>query len=86
MIDTESARGGNGARRSWGSAAGTSVVVLGVSILAFMVIPNELIAFLSTRVEPTARDLLVSFWWVLALVACIWLFVRVQDQERRHGV
>ena len=85
MSDTGSATG-NGTRRSWGSAVGTSLVVLVVSILAFMVVPNELIAFLSTRVEPTARDLLVSVWWVLALVVCIWLFVRVQDRERRRGV
>jgi hypothetical protein len=86
VIDRGSEMRGNGARRSWGSASTMSGVVLVISILAFMIIPNQLIAYLSTRVTPTGRDLLVSAWWLLALIACSWLLVRVQDLERQGGI
>jgi hypothetical protein len=71
---------------SWERAAVISTFVLVVSILAFMIIPNQLIAYLSARVDPTARDLLVTLWWAMSLVACGWLFVRVQGGERKGGV
>ena len=53
------------------------------SYLAFVLIPNDLINYLSLHVAPRARDLIVTLWWTIALVACSWLFVRLQRGEGR---
>ncbi|MBI3648391.1 MAG: hypothetical protein HY240_06555 [Actinobacteria bacterium] len=72
-------RGGGG----WGSAALRAALMLVVSILGFVFIPNQLLTYLSLRVVPRERDLLVTLWWVVTLVACSWLFVRLQQGRRR---
>jgi hypothetical protein len=41
-------------------------------------VPNALLGYLSTRVVPTWRDLIVVAWWAFAFLGCCWVFVRLQ--------
>ncbi len=67
---------------SWARGIGLAAVVMLASYLVFVLIPNDLLTYLSTRTVPFTRDLLVTLWWMAAFVAACWLFVRVQ---RKHG-
>lgn len=53
-------------------------MMLLVSLVAFVFVPNQLIAYLSLHLIPRARDLLVGLWWIVAFIGCCWLFVRLQ--------
>lgn len=68
---------------TWGMAAVRSAAVLGAGIFGFMLVPNQLLSYLSLHVRPAARDLLVAGWWVIALMVCTWLFVRIQGRRPR---
>jgi hypothetical protein len=68
--------------QSWGAAAVPAVVMIFLSWLAFVLVPNTLLAYLSTRVVPTWRDLLVVGYWMAAFVGCCWAFLVLQ---RRRG-
>jgi hypothetical protein len=52
--------------------------MLVASYLLYVLIPNNLLTYLSTRTSPRNRDLWVSLWWVAALGFGCWLFVRLQ--------
>jgi hypothetical protein len=66
----------------WGRAVITAVVMLVSSFVLLALIPNMLLGYLSTRVEPWARDLLVAGCWALAFVVCCVIFVRLQPGRR----
>lgn len=67
---------------SWISAIlGAAAMVL-VSFLVFVLIPNSLLAYLTTRMTPTGRDLVVVAWWVFAFVVSCVVFVRLQRRGR----
>ncbi len=66
----------------WGKAAITAVFMLVVSILVFVIVPNQLLTYLSRHVIPRQRDLIVATWWAVSFVACCWLFVRLQGKQR----
>ena len=66
---------------SWALAIGLAAVMLLTSYLVFVLIPNNLLAYLATRTVPFTRDLLVTLWWSGAFVASCWLFVRLQRQS-----
>ena len=68
--------------QGWGSAIARAVVMLVVVLLAFAVFPNWLLDRLATTVTPTGRDLIIVGWWLVALVGCTWLFLRLQGRER----
>jgi hypothetical protein len=53
-----------------------------LSYLVFVLIPNALIAYLTTRLTPTGRDLLVVGWWVLAFLLSCLVFVRLQRRGK----
>lgn len=55
-----------------------AAVMIVLSYLAFVLVPNTLLGYLSTRVVPTWRDLIVVTWWAAAFVGCCWVFVRLQ--------
>ena len=67
----------------WGRALLYSAVVLILAVVGFGVAPDRLITFLSTRVTPTGRDLLVTLWIVAFFVFLTWLYVRLQPRQRR---
>ena len=66
----------------WGKAALTAVIMLVVSIVVFVIVPNQLLTYLSRHVVPRERDLIVATWWAVSFVACCWLFVRLQGKRR----
>lgn len=74
--DTESV----GSAQGWGSAIARAVVMLFVVFVAFAVFPNWLLNRLATTMTPTGRDLILVGWWLVAIVACTWLFVRLQGR------
>lgn len=79
---SEQATGGSGSTTSWGRAIVTSAIMVVVSFLFFILIPNTLLGFLTTRLTPTGRDLVVAAWWVVAFVVACVIFVRLQGRRR----
>jgi len=63
---------------SWLRAAGLAAVMLVASYLLYVLVPNDLLSYLSLHTSPRNRDLLVTLWWVAALGFGCWLFVRLQ--------
>lgn len=53
-----------------------------VVLLTLVLIPNALLGYLTTRVTPNARDLIVVAVWMVGFVLCCVLFLRLQ---RRSG-
>ena len=62
----------------WNRAVTGAALMIVLSYVAFVFVPNTLLGYLSTRVVPTWRDLIVVAWWAMAFVACCWVFVRLQ--------
>jgi hypothetical protein len=60
-----------------GAAIGAAVMIV-LSFVALVLVPNTLLGYLSTRVVPTWRDLIVVAWSAFAFVGCCWVFVRLQ--------
>jgi hypothetical protein len=56
--------------------------MLVASFLALVIVPDRLLAFLSPRITPASRDLLVVAWVTVAFVALCWLFVAIQRGRR----
>jgi hypothetical protein len=65
-------------RTSWVRAIGLAAVMLTASYLVFVLVPNNLVSYLSIHTSPRNRDLLVTLWWAVAFVSACWLFVRLQ--------
>lgn len=63
---------------SWLAAAGRAAVMLVASYLLYVLVPNNLLSYLSLQTAPRNRDLLVTLWWVVALGFGCWVFVRLQ--------
>ena len=63
---------------SWAVAGAKAALLLALSIVGFVLVPDRLLVFLSTRVAPHVRDLLVVAWVVVAFVVLALLFTRVQ--------
>jgi hypothetical protein len=68
--------------RSWVEPIVRAAIMLAVSWIVFLVVPNRLLGYLSVHLEPTPRDLLMVLWWVIAFVFACWLFVRLQRDDR----
>lgn len=67
---------------SWGSAILRAVLMVVLSFLAFVFIPNTLLGYLTTRMTPNGRDfVVVSCWGLLFLISCV-VFVRLQRKEK----
>lgn len=52
-----------------------------LSSVALVLVPNTLLGYLTTRVVPTWRDLIVVAWWAVASVGCYVVFVRLQRRK-----
>ena len=68
---------------SWAKGIGLASVMLLACYLTLVLIPNNLLTYLSTRTVPFTRDLLVTLYWIAAFVGCCWLFVRLQRSPER---
>ncbi len=73
---------GGPARTSWAHAALAALVMVVVSFLVFVLIPNTLLGYLTTRMTPTGRDLVVAGWWMIGFVLACLVFVRLQPGPR----
>ena len=78
-----SSRDCGGVKTSWLRAVGLAAFMLLASYLLFVLVPNNLLSYLSLHASPRNRDLLVSAWWVLAFGFGCWLFVRLQQTKAR---
>jgi hypothetical protein len=87
VVDGKGAPGGSpgGSRttESWGPAILKAAILLALSWIGFLFVPNRLLAYLATRVTPHPRDLLVTLWVAAFFVGMSFLFVALQ-KERRH--
>jgi hypothetical protein len=67
---------------SWGGAIlGAAAMVL-LSFLVFVLIPNSLLGYLTTRMTPTGRDLVIVGWWALAFLIASLVFVSLQHRGK----
>ena len=70
-------------KTSWLRAAGLAAVMILASYLLFVLVPNNLLSYLSLHTAPRNRDLLVTLWWVVGFAFACWLFVRLQRTRER---
>jgi hypothetical protein len=63
---------------TWPVASARAVVVLVASVVLFVLVPDRLLTYLSTRIVPGWRDFFMLLYWGAAFVVGCWLFVRVQ--------
>lgn len=75
-------REGQAPTRSWAGAGARALLVLVLSWLAFLLVPDRLMVFLTTRVAPRTRDALVTLWVVVSFVVLSWVFVALQRERR----
>jgi hypothetical protein len=75
--------GGSAATDEWVPALAKAAIFLALSWIGFLFVPNRLLAFLTTRVTPHARDALVTLWVTAFFIAMSWLFVALQKGRRR---
>lgn len=66
--------------QGWGAAIPRAAVMLAAAFVAFALVPNWLLDRLATRVTPAGRDLIIVGWWLVGLVGCSLLFVRLQGR------
>jgi hypothetical protein len=68
--------------QSWGPAALRAAALVILSWAGFLLIPDRLMAFLSTRVTPHTRDALVTVWVAVFFVALCRVFVILQGRQK----
>jgi hypothetical protein len=69
--------------QGWGRAALRAAVLLILADVGLLLVPNRLLAYLSTRVGPNVRDGLVTAWVTVFFVGLSWLFLALQRQGKR---
>ena len=62
----------------WGSAIVRAAIVLVVSVVLFVIVPDRLLAYLSLHLVPLWRDLAMLAYTGMAFVAGCVVFVRLQ--------
>lgn len=72
------ARGRHRRADGWTHALAKSLLILGVSALGFLVVPDILARELSEVATPAVGDAVVLCWTLACMFATSWLLVRVQ--------
>jgi hypothetical protein len=63
----------------WGRALSKGAVILAASLVGFVVVPNELLAYLPVHgVAPRPRDAIIAVWVAIWFVATSIVFVKLQ--------
>ena len=62
----------------WGSAIARAAIVLVVTVVLFLIVPDRLLAYLSLHLIPFWRDLAMLAYTAVAFVAGCVIFVRLQ--------
>ena len=75
---TGSEAGRRTVREPWIHAIIRAAIMLVVSYVVFVLVPNDLLTYLTVHVNTRTRDLLMLVWWGASLVFACWLFVRLQ--------
>ena len=70
-------------RGGWGTGLARSSLLLILSFVGFVLVPDRLVGYLSLHVVPRTRDALVLLWVIAFFVFMSWLFVRLQGREGR---
>ncbi len=81
--DSGKGQGSPGSVDTWGSSILKAALILILAWAGFLFVPNQLLGFLSRRVTPHARDLLVTLWVVVFFVALSVVFTALQKGRRR---
>lgn len=66
----------------WWAAAAKGAVVLAAAFLGFALVPDRLADYLSARVSPTVRDVLLVLWWAYTFAVVTVLVVALQRARR----
>jgi hypothetical protein len=74
--------GGTGNQDRWAPEALRAVAILVLAWAGFLLVPDRLLAYLTTRVTPHARDALVAGWVAIYFVVLCWVFVALQRGRR----
>ena len=82
MADEPGQTGPDAGAGSWSGALLGAGCMIALSYLAFVLIPNTLLGYLTTRMTPVGRDLVVTGVWALAFLFVCVLFVRLQWKGR----
>jgi hypothetical protein len=69
--------------QGWGQAALRAVVVLILSDVFLLLIPNRLLAYLTTRVGPNVRDAVVTGWVTVFFIGLSWVLLALQRPGKR---
>ncbi len=78
------AGGPNGvSAEGWGSAIWKAAVIVILSFVGFVLVPNWLTVHLPRRLTPRSRDAIVLAWVAAYFVALSWAFVAAQRRRRR---
>ena len=83
MGTSDPVRVGGARNDGWGDALVRAVVVLVLSFLGFVIVPDRLLTYLATRAVPRTRDGLVVLWVVVFFVAMSYGFVALQRKRAR---
>lgn len=67
---------------TWGGAAVRAAIMLVVSLVFLLWIPNRLLAYLALHLVPTARDLAMGVYFVVSVVIATAAFLRLQRRYK----
>ncbi len=65
----------------WGDAIVRAAILLILSFVGFVIVPDRMQAYLSLHVVPRTRDGLVLLWVMAFFLFMCWMFVRLQRRE-----
>lgn len=81
-VDRRVGRGDSDHPEGWGTALSKSAAILVASFVGFVVVPNQLLAYLPLHgVAPRPRDAIVAAWAAIWFVATSVVFVRFQRRR-----
>jgi hypothetical protein len=69
--------------QGWGQAALRAVAVLILSDVFLLLIPDRLLAYLTTRVGPNVRDAVVTGWETVFFIGLSWVLLALQRPGKR---
>jgi hypothetical protein len=78
-VEEEVGQGTYDHAEGWGRALSKGAVILAASLVGFVVVPNELLAYLPVHgVGPRPRDAIIAVWVAIWFVAMSIVFVKLQ--------
>jgi hypothetical protein len=72
---------GGGAADGWSSAAIRAALVLVLSVVGFVLVPDRIVTYLSEHARPSVRDLATLVWVLGWFTVLSWLVTRLQRRR-----